>query len=204
MDAFRSSDYSEHRCPPPAPAPRMAWRSKDGRAWRVGGNAEIAWIQENTECGLAITSAIPPLFEAYATLELPRSDGQKAAPSLQDRERHDAGILAVLSAHAMSEPWWLGFLDTGAADVVFDDVATVNLYADWRCVLIEAGSEQAAGWRRDEQRWRSALPDSDVSGRSLVARLDPLGRRLDLHRRVARARGCLPRPSRAATAGSRG
>jgi hypothetical protein len=47
------------------------WRSKDGRAWRIGCDAEITWIEENTPSGLAITSAVPPVFEAYATLELP-------------------------------------------------------------------------------------------------------------------------------------
>ena len=45
---------------------------KGGRAWRVGLDTEIAWIRENTnKPGLGITAAIPPLFAAYATLELP-------------------------------------------------------------------------------------------------------------------------------------
>jgi len=47
------------------------WRNKDGRRWRIGRHAEIAWIEENTESGLTIMSAIPPVFEAYATLEEP-------------------------------------------------------------------------------------------------------------------------------------
>jgi hypothetical protein len=40
--------------------------------------------------GLAITSAIPPVFEAYATLELPGSGDHDAASQLEDRDRHDA------------------------------------------------------------------------------------------------------------------
>jgi hypothetical protein len=36
---------------------------------RAAGEAEVAWIRENTEVSFAITSAIPPVFEAYATLE---------------------------------------------------------------------------------------------------------------------------------------
>jgi Plasmid pRiA4b ORF-3-like protein len=55
------------------------WRTKDDRLWRIGGDAEIAWIQENTESGRAITSAIPPIFAAYATLELPGTGDHDAA-----------------------------------------------------------------------------------------------------------------------------
>jgi hypothetical protein len=36
------------------------WHGKDGRAWRMGSEAEVAWIEERTPGGLAITSAIPP------------------------------------------------------------------------------------------------------------------------------------------------
>jgi hypothetical protein len=69
------------------------WRTKDGRAWRIGADAEIAWIQESTEGGLAITSAIPPVFEAYATLELPGSGDHDPQSWLEDGDRHAAGVL---------------------------------------------------------------------------------------------------------------
>jgi hypothetical protein len=134
------------------------WRTKDGRAWRIGRDAEIAWIQENTEGGLAITSAIPPVFEAYATLELPGTGDHDAASWLEDPDRHDAGVLAVLSDHTAAQPWWLGYLDTGAADVVFYDVRKVMLYSGWEYVLIEAGPEQAGVWR-DDDYWKGVLPD---------------------------------------------
>jgi hypothetical protein len=57
-----------------------------------------------------------------------------------------------------TQPWWLGYLETGASDVVFSDVERVMLYADWGYVLIEAGPEQAARWRDDDQ-WKGRLPD---------------------------------------------
>lgn len=102
------------------------WRSKDGRAWRVGNDAEVAWIEESTESGSTIMSAIPPVFEAYATLELPGTGHQQPASSSEKWEeldrglgRHEAGVLAVLSEHSGSQLWWLGYLDSGATDLIF-------------------------------------------------------------------------------------
>lgn len=98
------------------------WGNKDGRAWRIGGEAEVAWIREGTEVSLAITSAIPPVFEAYATLELPSSRDHLSASPFEDADRHNAGVLAVLNEHSAGQPSWLGYLDTGCADIVFHDV----------------------------------------------------------------------------------
>jgi hypothetical protein len=95
------------------------------------------------------------VFEAYATLELPGSDG---ASRLEDLDRHEAGVLAVLSEHAAAQPWWLGYLDTGADDIVFQDGPKVTMYADWQYVLIEAGPEQAGVWGR-HHRSKGVLPD---------------------------------------------
>jgi len=135
------------------------WGNKDGRAWRIGGEAEVAWIRENTEVSLAITSAIPPVFEAYATLELPGSSDHLSASPLEDHDRHNAGMLAVLSEHAAAQPWWIGYLDTGRADIVFGDVRKVRPGpTDAWYVLVEAGPEQAGVWRKRE-RWKSPLPD---------------------------------------------
>jgi hypothetical protein len=133
------------------------WRTKDGRTWRIGRDAEVAWIE--TESGLAITSAIPPIFEAYATLELPGPGDRDPASGFEDRRRHDASVIAVLREHTGAQPWWLGYLDTSpSADIIFHDVPKVRMYADWKYVLVEAGSEQAATWRRDHAR-KGALPD---------------------------------------------
>ncbi len=140
------------------------WHSEDGRAWRIGRDAEISWVEENTESGLKITSAIPPVFEAYATLELPGTGDQQAASSREaweqlDKEwdRHEAGVLAVLSEHSGPRLWWLGYLDSGATDLIFDGAQRVRFYADWPYVLIEAGPEQARAWRED--CWKGVLPD---------------------------------------------
>jgi hypothetical protein len=140
------------------------WRSEDGRAWRIGRDAEIAWIEKNTESGLTIMSAIPPVFEAYATLELPGTGNQPAASSAEefeqlerDWDRHEAGALAVLSEHSRPQSWWLGYLETGASDLIFGGARRVRFYADWPYVLIEAGPEQASAWRED--CWKGVLPD---------------------------------------------
>jgi hypothetical protein len=55
----------------------------------------------------------------------------------------------------------LGYLDTGADDIVFPDAPKVTLYAGWHYVLVEAGPEQAATWRQSGDRWfwKGALPN---------------------------------------------
>jgi hypothetical protein len=141
-----------------------AWRSEDGREWRIGGDAEVAWIEENTPSGLRITSAIPPVFEAYVTLELPGT-GNHAPGSLLEKweqldkewELHGTGVLALLSEHSEPQPWWLGYLETGAADLIFNGAQRTRFYADWPYVLIEAGPEQARSWR--ENCSKGVLPD---------------------------------------------
>jgi hypothetical protein len=132
---------------------------KDGRAWRIGGEAEVAWIRENTEVSFAITSAIPTVFDAYATLELPGSGYHDASSPLEDQDRHDAAVVAVLSEHSAGQPWWIGYLDTGSADAVFGDVLKVRPGPndDGRYVLVEAGPEQARVWREDDGK--GPLPD---------------------------------------------
>jgi hypothetical protein len=136
------------------------WGKKDGRAWRIGVEAEVAWIRENTEVSFAITSAIPPVFEAYATLELPGSGDHLAASPLEDHDRHNASVLAVLREHSVAQPWWLGYLETGIADIVFPDVPKVRPGPtnDAWYVLVEAGPGQAGGWREREQS-AGLLPD---------------------------------------------
>lgn len=139
-----------------------AWGYKDGRAWRIGADADVAWIRENTEVSLAIISAIPPVFDAYATLELPGSGDHclSAGSPLEDPDRHNAGVLAVLSEHSAGQPWWIGYLDTGGADLVFRNVrkVTPGPTDDARYVLVEAGPEEAAAWR-DREHWKNPLPD---------------------------------------------
>jgi hypothetical protein len=46
--------------------------NRDGQSWLVGTAADVAWIRAATPSGLTITSAIPPVFDDYATVELPK------------------------------------------------------------------------------------------------------------------------------------
>jgi hypothetical protein len=132
-----------------------ATRVKNGSTWRIGGDIDVAWIRSGTEHGVAITSGIPPVFDAYATVVLPFGD-ESQEPG--DEDRHDQAMMAVLSAHTAPQPWWLGYLDTGSDDIVFPDAPVVELYSQWRYVLVEAGPPQAVAWR-EEASIRGALPD---------------------------------------------
>lgn len=134
---------------------RQVTRVKDGRTWRIGGDAEVAWIRDGTEPGVAITSGIPPVFDAYATVVLPFGDEHDEAGN---QDFHDQAVVTVLSANTAPQLWWLGYLDTGADDVVYPDVPMVELYSQWRYVLVEAGPDQAAAWRK-KPSIKGLLPD---------------------------------------------
>jgi hypothetical protein len=121
----------------------MVTRTRDGGTWRIGTDAEVAWIADGTFIGRAITAAIPPVFEAYATVVV--ADGE-------ERARHDRAVLALLAEQSPDQRWWLGYLDTGVDDIVFPDAPMVTLYAGWHYVLVEAGPEQAAAWRPGDGR----------------------------------------------------
>ncbi|HYU93746.1 MAG TPA: hypothetical protein VEN95_09765 [Actinomycetota bacterium] len=131
----------------------MVRLTKDGSTWRIGTDAEVAWIANGTSEDHTITAAIPPSFEAYATVMLPYAG--------RGQDRHDRAVLALLRGQSARQPWWLGYLDTGADDIVFPDAPKVTLYSDWQYVLVEAGPEQAATWRHsgDWSFWKGALPN---------------------------------------------
>ena len=131
----------------------MVTVDRDGSTWRVGTDTEVAWITSGTSIGRTITAAIPPGFEAYATVVLPYGG--------HGQESHDRAVLALLSEQSAAQPWWLGYLDTGADDIVFPGAPMVTLYAGWRYVLVEAGPEQAAMWRNSGpwSFWKGALPN---------------------------------------------
>jgi hypothetical protein len=125
-------------------------REKNGRRWLIGDQLDVAWIGDNTVIGMTIDSAIPPAFEAYATVLVPGFG--------PGRSELDLAVLAVLEQHASDQPWWLGYLDTGTDDIVFHDVPQVQLYAGWKYVVAQAGPAEAASWRA-AGGWRGALPD---------------------------------------------
>jgi len=127
--------------------------ARDGSTWRIGTDADVAWITSGTAAGLTITSAIPPVFAAYATVLLPERG--------EDQEAHDQDVLGLLGGNQADQPWWLGYLDTGADDIVFPEAPMVTLYSGWRYVLVEAGPEQAAIWRERDLSsfWEGTLPN---------------------------------------------
>ncbi|MCX5116506.1 hypothetical protein OG992_04910 [Micromonospora sp. NBC_00362] len=125
--------------------------SKDGRNWRIGTASDVAWLAGRTTQGLSVTTAIPPVFEAYGTFHRPED---------VEFHAHERAVIDELVSCTSDQPWWLGFLDTGAHDVVFPHAARVSLYDDWSYVLVQAGPEQALAWRVGHMRGSDgALPD---------------------------------------------
>jgi hypothetical protein len=121
----------------------MVRRSRDGTTWRIGTDAQVAWIVNGTSPGRTITAAIPAIFEAYATV--PVAYGE-------ERDGRDRALLTLLREQSPGRRWWLGYLDTGVDDIVFPGAPEVTLHYGWRYVLVEAGPDQAAAWRRDGGR----------------------------------------------------
>ena len=81
---------------------------RDDHSWRIGTDAEVVWIIGGTTTGLTVTSAIPPVFDAYATVVIPNT--------AERWERHDRAMLALLSERSADRPWWLGCLETAVDD----------------------------------------------------------------------------------------
>ncbi len=137
----------------PAPYPSVTEVLRDGAYWPLGTAATVAWIPAGTTVDTTITSAVPAVFDAYATIVLPEDPA--------DQARHDAALMSILRAHTADEPWWLGYLETGADDVVFSQAPRVRLYADWPYVVVRAGADQAATWRRADPGsfWSGRLPN---------------------------------------------
>jgi hypothetical protein len=125
--------------------------TKDGRGWRIGSARDVEWLPGWAGQGVSVTTAIPPVFEAYGTFHQP--DDVPVAV-------HEQAVVATLARHTTGQPWWLGYLETGAHDVVFEAAPRVTLYWDWHYVLVEAGPEQALSWRSGHMRsGTGALPD---------------------------------------------
>ncbi|MCI4062792.1 hypothetical protein MRQ36_09490 [Micromonospora sp. R77] len=106
---------------------------RDGRSWRIGTVGDVARLADRTTHGFSITTAIPPVFDAYATFH----------PPGVTTEVHEHAVLDELDAHTPEQPWWLGYLDTVAHAVVFPHAPKVSLYWDRPYVLVEAGPRPA-------------------------------------------------------------
>jgi len=117
--------------------------ARDGRSWRLGTAGDVAWLDDRPH-GFSVATAMPPIFEAYATLYL----AEGAAPV----QAHEQAVVDRLAAHTDPQPWWLGYLNTGAHDTVFPEAAPVCLYFQWLYVLVEGGPSEAMRWRVGHMR----------------------------------------------------
>jgi hypothetical protein len=124
---------------------------RDGRAWRLGADADAAWINDGTAAGNTITHAIPPGFASYCTLKLPETNDRA------ELARHEQAVIELLTEHTPEQPWWLGYLDTGPSDVVFPYAPRTTIYYGYGYVLVDAGAPQAVGWRDEGFSW--TLPE---------------------------------------------
>jgi len=123
---------------------------RDGREWRLGTGAAVSWINDATSAGTAITAAIPPIFASYCTLLLPGNGDHELAA-------HERAVIERLTEQTPEQSWWLGYLDTGASDVVFPYAPRTTVYSGWGYVLVEAGPQETRTWR--DADFKSALPD---------------------------------------------
>ncbi|WP_256796202.1 hypothetical protein [Terrabacter sp. Ter38] len=120
----------------------------DASSQVFGSDAEVAWINAQTGVGRTVTSAIPPVFEAYCTVSVP---ADPEAIKVQN------GLLVETLTLAAPGQWWIGFLETGISDVVFQEAPRIRVYNN-EYVLVRAGAEDALRWRADETD-KDLLPD---------------------------------------------
>lgn len=126
-----------------------------GRPWQVGTAAIVDWIVQGVEVDGTVAVAVPPRFEAYAAFEEPDCSPDQPQPDPDQFEQlvvaHEHAVVSHLRRHGTTR-WWLGYLDTGAHDVVFPDVERVSMYFQWNYVLALADPDAAL-------TWRPSLPD---------------------------------------------
>jgi hypothetical protein len=126
-------------------------REKDGRSWQIGTDPDVEWVTRGTVVGLTVTSAIPRIFDAYATVMVPELG--------EESDEHEKRVIRLLVDYSTDQGWWLGYLDTGASDIVFPDAPRVRMYSDWPYVLVKAGPQQALAWRAEPSPLHCRLPD---------------------------------------------
>lgn len=134
-------------------APEAAPGRAPGAPPPPAGSDVVDWVTASTRPGRTVSSAVPPVYAAYATVVIPEGD---AARTLAD-----AALVDVLRARSVPQPWWLGYLDTGVADVVTPGAPRVAVYTGWPYVLLDGGPEQALSARGNggATPWHSALPE---------------------------------------------
>ena len=138
---------------------RSRSRVGPGRTPPPDGSGLVDWITGSTWRDRTIRSAIPPIYARYSTVVVPDGDTAKTLA--------DVALVEVLQGHTTAQPWWLGHLDTGLADLVAADVPMVAVYDGWRCVGGPAPLVDGLLLRPDLQV-RAVTPDQDATppGRS--------------------------------------
>jgi hypothetical protein len=113
----------------------------------------VDWIADGTTVGRTVHSAIPGGYDRYATIVIPDLGPARGAS--------DAALVEVLRTHTSPQPWHLGFLDTGVADVVDEQAPRSLCYQGWGYVMLQGGPDDARSLRCDEDGtpWHSALPE---------------------------------------------
>jgi hypothetical protein len=94
-------------------------------------------------------------------------------------ERRQDLALVELRRHSREPSWWIGYLDTGASEIVFWDAPKVTLYGGWHYVMIRAGPDQGRDMAA-RARWTGQLEEHrtarvDVPPGPFLAGVIPLG-----------------------------
>lgn len=105
----------------------------------------IQWIIDGLAQAKPFKSAVPGIFASYT--EIPEID----APDPSKLAEQERAIVQHLSDHG-SNSWWLGYLETGAHDVVFNGANRVYLYSRWPYVMVRGNPAEAL-------TLRDSLPD---------------------------------------------
>lgn len=83
---------------------------------------DLTWISSGTRPGDSIHSAVPPIFENYATIVVARD--------AEVRQAQHRAIGAVLES-TKEAALWIGVIETGDPDDYLADAVRATLYANW-------------------------------------------------------------------------
>ena len=130
---------------------------KDGGAWPIAGQAQVDWINERTETGLSDRGCDPAAVCRLRDPDNPAEQGDLPR-DLSLGRRQDLAFIDLLRRHSGDRRRWVGYLDTGASDIVFWDAPKGTLYRGWRYMFVLGGPDQAATWRPapgGQPNWKS-------------------------------------------------
>jgi hypothetical protein len=123
-------------------SPADVTRQRDGSTWEIGTAADVDWIDRGTTGGLAITSGIPPVFSAYATVVVPEPD----VP--EEQQARDGALLNVLVRHSTQERWWLAAPAAAGAIIGSAIPLAAALSETWQYAVLAAAAVALLAPRR--------------------------------------------------------